>query len=163
MHYRVLHNQSFLSSLSSLPLPSSSSSCYLSRPCHLPLVATYDQQGFVNQEAVLALVSRRLGDFLGDRAITLSMDEAAAVPLSFYGISQGAILGAGYTEFSSLVRRTGGRPARRERGEGNPPSIYSFFVSYRFMLFLARLGSFRVMSYYYFVPALLTSREVLVG
>ncbi|CAM9882608.1 unnamed protein product, partial [Ectocarpus fasciculatus] len=60
-------------------------------------------QGFVNQEAALTLVSRRLGDFLGDRAIPLSEEEARAVPLAFYGISQGAILGAGYTEFSSLV------------------------------------------------------------
>lgn len=58
----------------------------------------------MNQEAVLSLVSRRLGDFLGDRAIGLSEEELGAVPLSFYGISQGAILGAGYTEFSSLVR-----------------------------------------------------------
>lgn len=58
----------------------------------------------MNQEAVLALVSRRLGDFLGDGAIELSEEERGAVPLSFYGISQGAILGAGYTEFSSLVR-----------------------------------------------------------
>ena len=62
-------------------------------------------QGFVNQEAVLALVSRRLGDFLGDGAIKLSEEELGAVPLSFYGISEGAILGAGYTEFSSLVRQ----------------------------------------------------------
>ncbi|CBJ27425.1 conserved unknown protein [Ectocarpus siliculosus] len=60
-------------------------------------------QGFVNQEAALTVVSRRLGDFLGDRATPLSEEEARAVPLAFYGISQGAILGAGYTEFSSLV------------------------------------------------------------
>lgn len=59
----------------------------------------------MNQEAVLALVSRRLGDFLGDGAMKLSQEELGAVPLSFYGISQGAILGAGYTEFSSLVGR----------------------------------------------------------
>lgn len=69
------------------------------RPCTRRVV-----KGFVNQEAVLALVSRRLGDFLGDGAIELSQEERGAVPLSFYGISQGAILGAGYTEFSSLVR-----------------------------------------------------------
>lgn len=61
------------------------------------------KKGFVNQEAVLALVSRRLGDFLGDGAVELSEEELRAVPLTFYGISQGAILGAGYTEFSSLV------------------------------------------------------------
>ncbi|CAM9371971.1 unnamed protein product [Pylaiella littoralis] len=71
-------------------------------------------QGFVNQEAVLALVSRRLGDFLGDGAVELSEEELRAVPLTFYGISQGAILGAGYTEFSSLIRRSvlgsGGTP-----------------------------------------------------
>ncbi|CAM9145755.1 unnamed protein product [Scytosiphon promiscuus] len=71
-------------------------------------------QGFVNQEAVLSLVSRRLGDFLGARAIELSAEDAQAVPLAFYGISQGAILGAGYTEFSSLIRRSvlgsGGTP-----------------------------------------------------
>lgn len=59
----------------------------------------------MNQEAVLALVSRRLGDFLGDSAIELSEEELGAVTPTFYGISQGAILGAGYTEFSSLVRR----------------------------------------------------------
>ncbi|CAB1117427.1 unnamed protein product [Ectocarpus sp. CCAP 1310/34] len=71
-------------------------------------------QGFVNQEAALTLVSRHLGDFLGDRATALSEEEARAVPLAFYGISQGAILGAGYTEFSSLIRRSvlgsGGTP-----------------------------------------------------
>eukprot|EP00752_Nemacystus_decipiens_P014344 g12761.t1 len=71
-------------------------------------------QGFVNQEAVLTLVSRRLGDFIGDGAIKLSEEELGAVPLSFYGISQGAVLGAGYTEFSSLIRRSvlgsGGTP-----------------------------------------------------
>eukprot|EP00903_Cladosiphon_okamuranus_P006432 g6293.t1 len=71
-------------------------------------------QGFVNQEAVLALVSRRLRDFLGDGAMELSEQELGTVPLSFYGISQGAILGAGYTEFSSLIRRSvlgsGGTP-----------------------------------------------------
>lgn len=50
-------------------------------------------------------MSRRLGDFLGNGALTLSEEELKAMPLSFYGISQGAILGAGYTEFSSLVSR----------------------------------------------------------
>ena len=55
-------------------------------------------QGFVNQEAVLTLVSRRLGDFLGDKATA-----SEAVPSAFYGISEGAILGAGYSEFSSIV------------------------------------------------------------
>lgn len=73
-------------------------------------------KGFVNQEAVLTLVTRRLSDFVGsDRsdegeATSSSLSTATtastitAVPAAFYGISQGAILGAGYTEFSSLVR-----------------------------------------------------------
>lgn len=68
----------------------------------------------MNQESVLSLVSRRLGDFLGNRAIPLSAEDMQAVPLAFYGISQGAILGAGYTEFSSLVRRRR-KPWRRRR------------------------------------------------
>lgn len=70
----------------------------------------------MNQEAVLALVSRRLGDFLGDGAIKLSEEDLGAVPLSFYGISQGAILGAGYTEFSTLVRQAGYALPCREPG-----------------------------------------------
>ncbi|CAN0432783.1 unnamed protein product, partial [Hapterophycus canaliculatus] len=53
-------------------------------------------------------------DFLGDRAVELSAEDVQAVPLAFYGISQGAILGAGYTEFSSLIQRSvlgsGGTP-----------------------------------------------------
>lgn len=49
------------------------------------------------------MVSHRLGDFLGNEAVPLA--QPAEIPLMFYGISQGAILGAGYTEFSSLVRK----------------------------------------------------------
>ncbi|CAN0005707.1 unnamed protein product, partial [Discosporangium mesarthrocarpum] len=62
-------------------------------------------QGFVNMEAVLTLVSRRLEDFLGDGWAPPSPPPSPPA-LCFYGISQGAILGAGYTAFSSLVPST---------------------------------------------------------
>lgn len=102
-------------------------------------------KGFVNQEAVLALVSRRLGDFLGDRAVELSRDEAAAVPLSFYGISQGAILGAGYTEFSSLVRQAGGRGGGEGRGKLSIPkySRFSFATHQPFSFCIVFLALFQ--------------------
>lgn len=62
------------------------------------------EQGFVNMEAVLTLVSRRLDEFVRDRGVAPIGGPAKVPPLMFYGVSQGAILGAGYTEFSSLVR-----------------------------------------------------------
>lgn len=61
------------------------------------------EQGFVNMEAVLTLVSRRLDEFVRDEGAS-PIGDPTKVPLIFYGVSQGAILGAGYTEFSSLVR-----------------------------------------------------------
>lgn len=50
-------------------------------------------------------MSRRLGDFLGDEAVALAEQRGSgtAALCGFYGISEGAILGAGYSEFSTMV------------------------------------------------------------
>lgn len=50
-------------------------------------------------------MSRRLRDFLGNEAVALpeQWGSGTTVPCGFYGISQGAILGAGYSEFSTMV------------------------------------------------------------